>query len=44
MARLETRFTSFADHAANKSLAPKLARRAAAHALGDGGVTGAERL
>jgi hypothetical protein len=37
-ARLQTRFISFADHAANKSRAPRLARRAAAHSRSDGGV------
>ena len=43
-ARLQTRLTSFADHAANKVAAPKLARCAAAHALSDSGMAGAERL
>jgi len=43
-ARLQTRLTSFADHAANKVAAPRLARCAAAHALSDSGMAGAERL
>src|SRR4029453_16904289 len=43
-ARLQTRFTSFADHAANTSRAHRLARCAAAHSRSDGGVAGAERL